>query len=166
MDPQAIFDNFRRTVTEHYFDMNGRVGRTQFWYFVLAYVVIAIGLSLVQMAVFFLPLMGLFGLAMLLPFAGMGARRLQDVGKNGQLIWVLLIPSFLIQLSSLLVWGPFGALGFLAFYFTIGWLLNLVALIAAIVAIYFWCQPGDPGSNAYGPPPPVFDPSKSVSPAP
>jgi uncharacterized membrane protein YhaH (DUF805 family) len=166
MDPQAIFENFRRTVTEHYFDMNGRVGRPQFWYFVLAYAVVSIGLAIVQMAVFFLPLMTLFGLAMLLPAAGMGARRLQDVGQNGQLIWVLIIPSFVIQLIGLLMWGPFGALGFLAFYFTIGWLLNLVAVIAALVALYFWVQPGDPNPNAYGPPPPVFDPSKRVSPSP
>jgi uncharacterized membrane protein YhaH (DUF805 family) len=28
-----------------------------------------------------------------------------------------------------------------------------------VVLIYFWCQPGDPGDNAYGPPPPIFDPS-------
>jgi len=166
MDVQAIFENFRRTVTEHYFDMNGRVGRAQFWYFALAYIVIAIGLAVVQVALFFLPLSALFGLAMLLPCAGMGARRLQDVGKNGQLIWVLLIPSFLIQLVGLLMWGPLGALGFLAFYLTIGWLLNLVALVAAVAAIYFWCQPGDPGPNAYGPPPPVFDPSTRVSPSP
>ena len=36
MDLQAIFDNYRRTLAEHYFDMNGRVGRGQFWYFILA----------------------------------------------------------------------------------------------------------------------------------
>jgi uncharacterized membrane protein YhaH (DUF805 family) len=29
----------------------------------------------------------------------------------------------------------------------------------AVVLIYFWCQPGDPASNAYGPVPPVFDPA-------
>jgi uncharacterized membrane protein YhaH (DUF805 family) len=159
MDVQAIFDNFRRAVTEHYFDMNGRVGRAQFWYFVLAYVVVSIGLAFVQMALFFLPIVGLFGLAMLLPAAGMGARRLQDIGQNGQLVWIAIIPSLIIQLFGLLMWGPFGALGFLAFYFSIGWLLHTVAVIAGLVAIYFWCQPGDPVPNAYGPPPPRFDPS-------
>ncbi len=55
MDLQAIFDNFRRTVTEHYFDMNGRVGRAQFWYFVLAEIVGAIIIAIVQ-SVVFLPL--------------------------------------------------------------------------------------------------------------
>ncbi len=165
MDPQALIGLFRRTVTDHYFDLHGRVSRSEFWYFVLCCFVVAIAAALVTMLTF-LPISGLVGLALLLPMAGMGARRLQDVGQNGQLVWVLLIPSFIIQLISLLVWGPFGALGFLAFYFTIGWLLNLVALIAAVVGIYFWVQPGNPGDNAYGPPPPPFDPSKSVAPAP
>jgi uncharacterized membrane protein YhaH (DUF805 family) len=94
-------------------------------------------------------------LALLLPSAGMGARRLQDTGRNGQLVWVLLIPAFITQLFALLAMGagPFGALGFLAFYFSIGWLLSLIELVAAVALIYFWCQPGDIAPNAYGPPP-------------
>jgi uncharacterized membrane protein YhaH (DUF805 family) len=38
-------------------------------------------------------------------------------------------------------------------------LINLALVIACIVLIYFWCQPGDPGDNAYGPSPPVFEPA-------
>jgi len=158
MDPQALVGLFRRTVTEHYFDMRGRVSRSEFWYFVLCCVVLGIGAAILR-AITFIPFNAILGLALLLPMAGMGARRLQDVGQNGQLIWILLIPSFIIQLFGLLVWGPFGVIGFLAFYLTIGWLLNLVALIAFVVALYFWCQPGNPGDNAYGPPPPAFDPA-------
>src|SRR5436305_1178753 len=82
MDLQAIFDNFRRTVTEHYFDMHGRVGRSQFWYFVLVNFVFAIVAAILQ-SVTFLPLAALYNLAMLLPAAGMGARRLQDTGRDG-----------------------------------------------------------------------------------
>ena len=93
MDLQAIFDNWRRTVTDHYFDMNGRVGRSQFWYFVLANIAIAIIVAIVQ-SITFLPLLFLFNIAMLLPMAGMGARRLQDIGRNGQLVWVFLIAGF------------------------------------------------------------------------
>ena len=163
MDPQALIGLFRRTVTEHYSDMSGRVGRAEFWYFVLCCVAVGIAGAILTMATF-LPISAVLSLALLLPTAGMGARRLQDVGQNGQLIWLLIIPSAIIQVFGLLIWGPFGALGFVAFYFTIGWLLNLAALITAIVAIYFWIQPGNPGDNAYGPPPPVFDPSRPVSP--
>jgi uncharacterized membrane protein YhaH (DUF805 family) len=45
-------------------------------------------------------------------------------------------------------------------------LITLIFLLASLVLIFFWCQPGDPNANAYGPPPPVFDPSVRVSPSP
>ena len=36
-------------------------------------------------------------------------------------------------------------------------------LVVSVVLIYFWCQPGDPLPNAYGPPPPMFDPSQRAA---
>jgi uncharacterized membrane protein YhaH (DUF805 family) len=168
MDPQAIFENFRSTVTDHYFDMNGRVGRAQFWYFVLANFVFGIVAAILQ-GVSFLPLAALYNLAMLLPTAGMGARRLQDTGRDGKLVWVFIFAAFISQVLaavSLLGAMSMGFLGFLYFgsIFALLGVINIVFLIVTIVLIYFWCQPGDPGSNAYGPPPPVFDPSPRVSP--
>jgi uncharacterized membrane protein YhaH (DUF805 family) len=151
MDPKLIYENFRLTITQHYFDMNGRVSRPDFWYFVLATFVVMLIAAILASVLY--PLRALVGLALLLPMAGMGARRLQDAGQNGQLVWVLLIPSAILQLFSLMVWGPFGFFGFAAFYFSIGWIIHLVALIALIACIYFWVQPGTPGENAYGPPP-------------
>ena len=160
MDLQAIFDNWRNTVTNHYFDMNGRVGRSQFWYFVLANIAIAIIVAIVQ-SITFLPLLFLFNIAMLLPMAGMGARRLQDIGRNGQLVWVFLIAGFVSSFVSLVAALSIAALGFLGFlvFGPLAILIHLVLLAACIVLIYFWVQPGDPGSNAYGPPPPVFEPA-------
>ncbi len=170
MDFQAIFDNFRTTVTEHYFDMNGRVGRAQFWYFVLAYVAFALAAGLLSV-VTFLPLVGIFHLAMLLPSAGMGARRLQDIGRDGKLVWILIFAAFVSQLASVITWLgalSMGWFGFLVFGPSIAllWLLSLALFVAMVVLVYFWCQPGDRGSNAYGPPPPVFDAAKRVSPTP
>ena len=167
MDFQAIFDNFRATVTLHYFDMNGRVGRAQFWYFVLAYVAFGILASILS-AITFLPVAGLYGLAMLLPSAGMGARRLQDIGRDGKLVWIFIFAAFVVQLTMVIT--AFGALamgwfGWLVFGPTLLLLalLKIALLVATVVLIYFWCQPGDPGSNAYGPPPPEFDASKPAS---
>ena len=166
MDPQAIFENFRTTVAEHYFDMNGRVGRAQFWYFVLAYLVFAL-LAAVLNGITGLPLALLFNLAMLLPSAGMGARRLQDIGRDGRLVWIPIVGGFVAQIyigmAAMSVW-LMGWLPLLLF----GPLVIIIelALFAAWIALlYFWCQPGDPVPNAYGPPPPVFDPSKPGSPA-
>ena len=42
MDVNAIIDNFRKIVTERYVDFQGRARRSEYWYFVLVYVVISI----------------------------------------------------------------------------------------------------------------------------
>jgi uncharacterized membrane protein YhaH (DUF805 family) len=166
MDIQAIFDNYRRTITEHYFDMNGRVGRAQFWYFVLANFIAAILARIIGRAVF-LPLGEIYNLAVLLPAMSIGARRLQDTGRDGKLVWVLLILFAVTQITGILTALTFFYTGFLGFLFLPGLgVIGLITLAVAVVLIYFWCQPGTPGDNAYGPVPPVFDPSKSVSPTP
>ena len=167
MDPQAIFDNYRRVVTQHYFDMAGRVGRSEFWYFMLANFVVYIVAAILQ-RVTFLPLAALYSLAMLLPASGLGARRLQDIGRDGKLIWIFIIAGFISQLLAAMAMMSFLAFGFLSVLLLgplVG-LITLVFLLASLVLIYFWCQPGDPNANAYGPPPPVFDPSRRASSAP
>jgi uncharacterized membrane protein YhaH (DUF805 family) len=146
MDLNAIVENFRNTVTQHYFDMRGRVGRERFWYFVLACVVVQVVASILQSTIF-LPIAALVSLALLLP------RRLQDTGRNGNLVWIALIPAAISLLFRIFIFGPFGVLGTIAYMLTIGPLLGLIALIASVVLIYFWCQPGDAATNAYGPPP-------------
>ena len=153
MDLNAIVENFKDTLTNHYFDMKGRIGRERFWYFVLAVVVVQIAAAIVQPFLFFVPLSALVSLALLLPIAGMGARRLQDIGRDGNLVWIGIIPAALSALFRLFIFGPFGLFGALAYVFTVGPLLGLASLIAAIVLIYFWCQPGDAGPNPFGEPP-------------
>lgn len=155
MDPQAVIDNFRRNVTEHYFDMNGRVRRQEFWYFVLACFVVFLGAAIIDAIIHTGLLTAVIGLALLLPMAGLGARRLQDTGRNGQLVWIYVILAAInwIMALVLVISGPMGALGFLYFFFTIGWLINLAELVIAIVLIYLWAQPGTVGPNQYGPDP-------------
>jgi uncharacterized membrane protein YhaH (DUF805 family) len=153
MDPQAIVELFRKTVTEHYFDMNGRVNRSDFWYFIMASFVVSIAAGIVSSIIGLGgALSALVGLALLPPTTGMGARRLQDIGRDGNLVWALTIPIAIFDVVNLLTGlaGPFGIYGFLAFYFTIGWLINLWALIALVAMVYFWVQPGNAGANQYG----------------
>ncbi|OJT96278.1 MAG: hypothetical protein BGN82_07955 [Alphaproteobacteria bacterium 65-7] len=168
MDLQAIFDNYRRTLAEHYFDMNGRVGRAQFWYFILASAVVGLGVVILQ-SITILPLVAIYNLALLLPTAALGARRLQDTGRDGKLVWIFIFVGVVSQLISILALMNVMMMGFGIFLFLFGtaaFLVNLALLVVAIGLIWFWCQPGDPGPNAYGPVPPVFDPSRPVSPAP
>ena len=167
MDVQAVFDNFVRIVRDHYFDLHGRVGRPEFWYFVLAYAVLEL-LASVLSGITGLPLALLYNLGLLLPAAGMGARRLQDSGRDGRLVWIPVIGGFAVQV--------YGAMAAVSFWF-MGWfswvlfgpllgIIGTVVFISWCVLIYFWIQPGEPGDNQNGPPPPVFDPSRRASPAP
>jgi uncharacterized membrane protein YhaH (DUF805 family) len=160
MDLQAIFDNFVRIVRDHYFDLHGRVGRAEFWYFVLAYLVLAL-LAGVLTGITGLPLELVYSLGLLLPAAGMGARRLQDTGRDGRLVWIPIVGGFVAQvyggMAALSVWAV-GWLSMLLF----GPLLAIIGMalfIAWIALLYFWVQPGDPSDNQYGPPPLRFDPA-------
>jgi uncharacterized membrane protein YhaH (DUF805 family) len=153
MDLNAIVENFKDAVTNHYFDMKGRISRERFWYFILAVVVVQLAAIIVQSITFFLPVSAVVSLALLLPIAGMGARRLQDTGRDGNLVWIGIIPAALSALFRLFIFGPFGIFGAMAYVLTVGPILGLASLIAAIVLIYFWCQPGDAAANAYGEPP-------------
>ena len=154
MDIHAIMANFHSTITQHYFDMKGRVARGRFWYFIIACIAVEIIGALLQ-AAFYLPIASLVVLALLLPTTGMGARRLQDTGRNGNLVWVFIVPVAITQFFALLFMGagPLGIAGMIAFSLTLGWVLNVISLIAALALLYYWSLPGDPGANIYGAPP-------------
>jgi uncharacterized membrane protein YhaH (DUF805 family) len=160
VDFNKLWQNFLDTVTNHYMDFNGRVGRAQFWWYILVVVVLSIGVSIVASVTVHL-LSTLFSLAMLLPNLGMNVRRLHDVGKPGIWVLILAVPLLLMILLGLLVVLSAGLLFGLLFLTP---LISLLALAAAAVMIYFCVQPGDAGSNAYGPPPPVWTPGAPAAP--
>jgi uncharacterized membrane protein YhaH (DUF805 family) len=161
MDFNKLWQNFMDTVQNHYMDFAGRVPRAQFWYYILVAVVISVAAAVVGGVVGTTLVSAVVSLGLLLPNAGMAARRMQDTGRNGQLVWIWVIVGAIYGVISLLIGlaGPFGALAFLAFFFTIGWLINLAMLVITIAIIYFCAQPGTAGDNAYGPPPPVWTPN-------
>jgi uncharacterized membrane protein YhaH (DUF805 family) len=163
IDFNKVWQNFLDAVTNHYMDFNGRVGRAQFWYFIL----VCVGVGLAAMIADRIVGVGLVGavvhLGLLLPMAGMAARRIQDTGKNGQIVWVWVIIGAIYAVIGLLtsLGGPLGALAFLYFFLTVGWLISLAALAISIVIIYLCAQPGMAGDNAYGPPPPIWSPGNA-----
>ncbi len=112
---------FLMAVKEKYAVFNGRSRRSEYWYFVLFYVVIAIGLSLIE-RMFGMGSSSGFGLlstiwflAMLIPSISVGVRRLHDTDRTG---WWLLI--------------------------------SFVPLIGAIVLIVFLVMDSQPGNNRFG----------------
>ncbi len=99
---------------------------------------------------------------------------MQDTGRDGKLVWIFIIAgvaiSQIVAILTALSWlsqFPRTVRSFLFLFGPCGGqLINLALLVACVVLIYFWCQPGTAGDNTYGPPPPVFDPSVRVSPSP
>jgi uncharacterized membrane protein YhaH (DUF805 family) len=112
-------------VVGKYATFKGRACRSEYWYFFLFYVLIFVGLSIVdgifdtynsEQSVGLLS--GLFAIAMALPSLAVGVRRLHDTGRSG---WWLLI--------------------------------GFVPLIGGIVLLVFAVRDSNPGQNAYGPNP-------------
>jgi len=75
-----------------YADFTGRARRAEFWMFTLIYLVLSIGISLldVMLGTGFLAI--LFALAMLVPTISITARRLHDTGRSGWWQLLSLIP--------------------------------------------------------------------------
>ena len=146
MDFNLLWQNFVDTVTKHYVDFNGRIGRSQFWYYVLVVVVLGIGVSI--LASFTTRLLSLlFSLALLLPNLGMGVRRLHDIGRPWFYVLLPVIPASLAWIFTFMFMG------------TLSMIFGLLTLAAMVLLIYWYAQPGETGTNAYGPPPPAWSPS-------
>ena len=98
-------DAFRRFFNG-YVRFSGRSNRGEFWYWQLDNILISVGLSVLDVALFGMEgsgvLGGLWGLATLIPSFALGARRLHDIGKSGWWQLLALIP--LIGWIILLVW--------------------------------------------------------------
>jgi len=156
IDFNKVWQNFLDTLTNHYVDFNGRVGRQQFWFYMLVMAVLYLAVAIVA-SITIGALSTLFSLAVLLPNLGMVVRRLHDTGKPGIYAALLAVPIVfsLLMFILMLATGPFGALFFFAGFLTLIWLVDLVILA---VMIYLCAQPGQAGDNQYGPPPPVWTP--------
>lgn len=166
MDVNKLWQNFLDTVTNHYLDFDGRVGRPQFWYYILVQFVIGIGVGIVASILHLYGLSSLYGLALFAPTLGMIARRFHDVGKPTSWVLILAIPLILQLVLGLFALLSVFFLPLLLLFAGLAMLVGLLSLIAAVVVIYFCAQPGDAAANAYGPPPPVWTPNAPTPAAP
>ena len=156
LDVKQLWSHFLDTVTNHYLDFNGRVSRAHYWYYVLVYVVVAIGVSIVGGAINLPMLRSLYGLALFLPSLGMTARRIHDVGKPTSWVLILAIPLVLQLLLGLLTVASIMLYPLFMMFAGLTVLISLATLVAVIVIIYFCAQPGVAGSNEFGPQPPAW----------
>jgi uncharacterized membrane protein YhaH (DUF805 family) len=153
-DLNKAIQYFQTVVTQHYTDFHGRVSRRDFWTYIVVYIALAVVVAIVE-ALIGLGLLALLQLALFLPTAGMIARRLQDTGRNGSLVWLLMVPVLIMSTISILAALTLGGVTLLLIYFFLLTVLSLVSVCAAVYLIYVCVQPGTPGPNAYGPPPAI-----------
>jgi uncharacterized membrane protein YhaH (DUF805 family) len=85
-------------IKNHYADFDGRVGRQEFWMFILFSALLNFALEIIDIEV----LTMLVSLALLVPNIALASRRLHDTGRSGwwQLLWFIPIIGWII----LIVW--------------------------------------------------------------
>ncbi len=152
----------------NYVNFSGRARRTEFWYFILfscLLLIVAMALDAVcfntPYGVFYL----LVALFLFLPQLAVSARRLHDTGRTSKwLLWNYL---------ALLVWAVAalvlsGLSAFAGGRDASAWFLIVLCggcvlfFIWEIVFLVWFCLPGTPGENRYGPDPKQPDQEKSA----
>ncbi len=76
-----------KTCFSKYVDFTGRASRSEYWWFVLTYVVLVTLSSYIDIYVYYIVV-----LAFLLPLLAVGARRLHDAGKSAWWLLISVIP--------------------------------------------------------------------------
>ena len=91
--------NYYLNVWKNFANFSGRARRSEYWYFVIFNVIIAIILVQISVLINFPFLVTIYYLATLLPSLAVAVRRMHDVGKSG---WYLLIPvySFILAVTE------------------------------------------------------------------
>lgn len=149
-----IQTSVKTCLTQKYATFSGRASRSEYWWFILIYVVGALIVSITGSGILY----GIYVLAMLVPVTAAGFRRLQDTGRPG---WYILIPVGLGLLSMVLTpmmtpaVGPGGEMARMPGMGGMGLMavLGIVQLGLLVLFIYWLTRPSQPEANDYGPPP-------------
>lgn len=144
--PEAI----KRAFT-NYCCFTGRASRSEYWWFALFNIIVtgAIYLLLGYGSKASTIVIGLYGLATLLPGLGLGFRRLHDIGLSGWWIIILMAAIYVLMIvgfiSMILHDGSMAALG----------ICFIGALACYAAMIIMTVLPSQPRPNKYGPVPNV-----------
>jgi uncharacterized membrane protein YhaH (DUF805 family) len=137
-----------------YAEFEGRSSRAEFWKWTLVfYAVILLLIALMFLGRSIIPgSMAIFGalaaivfLGGILPMLAIQVRRLHDTGRSGY--WLL------GSIGLNFVDNAFSRVAEMAGGFVLPMIFSLISLIYSIVLLVFYCLPGNPEENDYGPNP-------------
>ncbi len=124
-----MIDWYKKVVFENYANFNGRARRSEYWWFILANIIIAVIAMVIDNVagitfgkIPYGPVYVLYALAVFLPGLAVSVRRLHDVGKSGWFYFIILIP-----------------------------------LVGAIWLLVLFFTEGNQGENQYGPDPKAIE---------
>ena len=142
-----------KTCLRKYFTFHGRAQRSEYWWFYLFTIIVAIFAAIIDGATMGWenadqgPVGIVTTLALFIPTLSAGWRRLHDTGRSGWWIGggILAIITFIVVIIVASVGGLSNVLvGILAILFFIG------VIVYSITIIVFLCQDSYPGDNVYG----------------
>jgi uncharacterized membrane protein YhaH (DUF805 family) len=103
MNQFTIMMEYYISVLKKYAIFEGRARRKEFWLFLLASLIVSIGIAIIDGIVGGRGMLGnLYSLAILIPSLAVGARRLHDINKSGWWQLIALIP--IVGWIILIVW--------------------------------------------------------------
>ena len=149
---------------EKYADFSGRAPRAEYWWFFLAIIVAYIVLSIIESIIgvnhmiggVYGPLTVLLMLATLVPSLAVAVRRLHDTNRSG---WWLLLPlvpyciGFALGGAAMMNGAASGNPAAMTAGVGMAGIFILIGAVCAVVLIVFYCMPGTPGDNRFGPNP-------------
>ena len=89
----VLIEAWKTVVLERYAQFQGRAGRAEYWWFVLANFIVVLVLNVLGRAsTLFSIVSAIYGLALLIPGIAVAIRRLHDTNRSGWWILIGLIP--------------------------------------------------------------------------
>ena len=150
---------------KNYFNFTGRASRSEYWWFVLAYFIVAFVFGIIEAVVvgsmvyndpyaainilrfWYLMPSNILAFALLIGFLSLAARRLQDRGYTGWWQLATLAPTILIYIIFLALLASGGENVGLAVLMII---LGLIVIGTSITMIVFLCLPPKEDENKWG----------------
>jgi uncharacterized membrane protein YhaH (DUF805 family) len=162
MNPNMSPVDFAKRPLEKYADFSGRAPRAEFWWYVLAVFILSIVAKIID-SLLGMHVWGPYGLVsvivwlgLLVPNIAVSVRRLHDTNRTG---WWLLVPvvpyclAFVLGGAAMMGGAASGSPAGMMAGAGIAWLFLMIGAVGWIVLLVFYCLPGTPGDNRYGPNP-------------